>query len=287
VYKHGSRFGKYSLKNKKTRSFKMDKGEFNRLKDRMKVQVNLSWEQEEEKLSYYGLKDGMQVLEVGSGPGFITEKLLTKYKKSHITALEINEDFIKHTESQLKTEADNNRLSLIQGDITDSNLQSESFDFVFVRLVLQHLENPEAAISEIYRVLKPGGKLVVIDVDDEIWGLVEPRVQELEHILGSHAEEQKHEGGNRYIGRDLHRLMKQGEFEKVKLDLIPVHSGDIGVDAFLPQIDVDEMRKMVENGFATEEEILAVKDACDKLIDREDSFVMLILFMAFAQKKQA
>src|SRR5690625_634733 len=99
----------------------MDKGEFNRLKDRMKVQVNLSWEQEEEKLSYYGLKDGMQVLEVGSGPGIITEKLLTKYKKSHITAIEINEDFIKHTESQLKNKADNNRLSIIQVDNTESN----------------------------------------------------------------------------------------------------------------------------------------------------------------------
>lgn len=265
----------------------MDKAELNRIANRMRVQVNLSWRQEQEKLSYYGLKDGMKILEVGSGPGFITEKLLKDYKNSHITALEINEDFIKYTKSHLKTEHDDNRLRLVHGDITDSNLQNESFDFVFVRLVLQHLENPEVAINEIYRVLKPGGKLVVIDVDDEVWGLVEPRVQELEHILGSHAEEQEDEGGNRYIGRDLHRLIKQGEFEKVKLDLIPVHSGDVGVDAFLPQIDVDEMRTMVESGFATEEEILAVKDACDELIEQEDSFVMLILFMAFAQKKQA
>jgi hypothetical protein len=43
---------------------------------RLKAQVLLSWEKEARTLKWFGLADGMNVLEAGSGPGFFTEKLL-------------------------------------------------------------------------------------------------------------------------------------------------------------------------------------------------------------------
>jgi protein-L-isoaspartate O-methyltransferase len=43
---------------------------------RLKGQVLLSWEKEARNLTWFGLADGMKVLEAGSGPGFFTEKLL-------------------------------------------------------------------------------------------------------------------------------------------------------------------------------------------------------------------
>ena len=44
---------------------------------RLEAQVRVSWPQEERLLRAIGLRDGLEVLEVGCGPGFFTERLLT------------------------------------------------------------------------------------------------------------------------------------------------------------------------------------------------------------------
>ena len=54
---------------------------------RLHAQTLLSWEQEKRLLSWYGLQDGVTVLEVGSGPGFFTEQLLTVLPTSTITCM--------------------------------------------------------------------------------------------------------------------------------------------------------------------------------------------------------
>jgi SAM-dependent methyltransferase len=48
-----------------------------------------------------------------------------------------------------------------ESDIQDMPLENESFDTVFSAEVLEHVPDPEKALREIYRVLKPGGKLVM------------------------------------------------------------------------------------------------------------------------------
>lgn len=41
-------------------------------------------------------------------------------------------------------------------------------DIVYARLLYQHLEFPEKAMIEAKRILKPGGKLCILDVDDQL-----------------------------------------------------------------------------------------------------------------------
>ncbi|MGL5064953.1 MAG: rRNA adenine N-6-methyltransferase family protein, partial [Microcoleus sp.] len=59
---------------------------------RLKAQVNLSWDKEARNLQRFGLADGMNVLEAGSGPGFFTEKLLELLPNSSIAAVEIDSE---------------------------------------------------------------------------------------------------------------------------------------------------------------------------------------------------
>lgn len=49
----------------------------------------MGWEKEFRNLQWYGLRSGMSVLEVGSGPGFVTEQLVHSLPGSEVTALEI------------------------------------------------------------------------------------------------------------------------------------------------------------------------------------------------------
>ena len=61
--------------------------------------------------------------------------------------------------------------SLVQGDLTKIPFRDDAFDACRIDRVLQHLREPEAAIRELARVLKPGGVLVAFDNDWETFSI--------------------------------------------------------------------------------------------------------------------
>ena len=60
--------------------------------ERLRRQALTVWDKESRNLTWFGLRDGMSILELGSGPGFITEQLLALCPNSHVTCVEIDPD---------------------------------------------------------------------------------------------------------------------------------------------------------------------------------------------------
>jgi SAM-dependent methyltransferase len=56
-------------------------------------------------------------------------------------------------------------LNLIQGSSTNMPITSEVFDLIFANSLVHHLPDPEQGISEIHRILKPGGQVILIDTN--------------------------------------------------------------------------------------------------------------------------
>ncbi len=131
----------------------------------------------------------------------------------------------------------------------------DSFDFAYARLLFQHVAGPLGAAKEIWRVLKPGGKLVIYDIDDEISGLVQPLAPEYTSIREKMAQAQAAQGGNRFIGRNLWRILKAAAFTNLDLEVVTCHSDEIGIEPFLPQIDPDRMLPLIKMGLASEQEL--------------------------------
>jgi len=57
------------------------------------------------------------------------------------------------------------KIKLIEGDAHDLPLHDESQDLVYANLLIHHLLEPALAIKEMRRVLKPGGKVIITDID--------------------------------------------------------------------------------------------------------------------------
>ncbi|MBN3527354.1 class I SAM-dependent methyltransferase [Paenibacillus apiarius] len=261
----------------------MDEWKMKRLIERMKGQMDISWSKEEQVLEQFGIKDGHSILEVGSGPGYITERLLHKYPASRITSIEIEPYYVQYAQHNMAPEG-KDRVTVMEGDILDHRLPLGQFDVAIARLVFQHLPDPELAARNILDLLKPGGKLIVLDVDDAIWGIIDPVIPELQYILNQHAKEQSSQGGNRFIGRQLWHLLQSNGYADLDLKLIAAHSDEIGIRSFLPQVDADEMRTMVDNGFVTEEEVAAVEKGVAAFLDTAHPYALLIMMAVCGSK---
>ncbi len=98
---------------------------------------------------------GKLVLEAGSGAGRFTEVLLNWGAIVH------SFDYSVTVEANYLNNGHSDRLTLIQADIRRIPFEPASYDYVICLGVLQHTPSPEESIASLWRMVKPGGKLVI------------------------------------------------------------------------------------------------------------------------------
>ena len=97
--------------------------------------------------------EGRSILDVGAGPGFILNQLTAKNLDRH--ALDLSKKCVSYLNEQ--------GIIANEIDITSDTFpyRDSFFDYVIFTEVIEHLPFPEHTMSEIFRVLKPGGKLFI------------------------------------------------------------------------------------------------------------------------------
>ncbi|WP_422371087.1 ArsR/SmtB family transcription factor [Hoeflea sp.] len=102
--------------------------------------------------------DGL--LDLGTGTGRMLELLSGRYRRA--IGIDSSRDMLAIARAQLD-EAGITHASVRQGDILNLPLDRESFDVVTIHQVLHFLHDPLPAISEAARMLRPGGRVVIVD----------------------------------------------------------------------------------------------------------------------------
>ena len=253
--------------------------------ERLRGQVVRTWDKEGRNLSWFGLRDGMSILEVGSGPGFVTEQLLDMCPNSHVTCVEIDPDLIGPAEQYLQSRGLAGRYSIIQGDVLDMDLSDDRFDFAFARLIFQHLHDPSGAIKETHRVLKPGGRLVIHDIDIGLGEIVEPVNREAEAIEDKMHEGRALRGGSPRIGRRLWRLLGEAGYVNMDLEVVPVHTDKPGMETlFSEEWDPGGLKPALDLGIISEADVETLHKAHLEFHASPDKYCLFVSLMVCGQK---
>jgi ubiquinone/menaquinone biosynthesis C-methylase UbiE len=106
-----------------------------------------------------GVRNGLDALDVGCGTGFISFELVARGHR--VTGIDFAASMLE--EARRKATESRAPIRFEQGDAENLPFGACSFDFVVSRHVLWTLPHPVAAVVEWVRVLRPGGRLVVLD----------------------------------------------------------------------------------------------------------------------------
>ncbi|MCH8905556.1 MAG: methyltransferase domain-containing protein [Candidatus Heimdallarchaeota archaeon] len=221
---------------------------------RLKHQLALTLDKELIIWNHLGLSDGMKIYEPGPGPGFLTKELVAIYPNSSITCVEVDPKMIEIFNTVV-TKAEQKNVELINKSVTETDLQDDTFDFVIVRALLQHVPDLDAALRDLHRVLKPGGIIYILDRDDALEGIMEPKLELSNALSEKMTKLQEDRGGHPNLSRHLPRKLKALNFTNVDFHLISFHSEIIGNQMFKNNNTPESFTPMVKAGFVTKEQV--------------------------------
>lgn len=117
-------------------------------------------------LPYFGISEGMQVADFGSGTGYFSILTAKKVGSSgKVSAIDVQESALEAVRSRARLENIFN-LQTIRANLEipkSTRLASNSQDRVYIHNVLFQSEKKEIILQEAFRILKSGGKIILID----------------------------------------------------------------------------------------------------------------------------
>ncbi len=105
----------------------------------------------------------LTAVDLGAGTGFLTEALLAAGAK--VFAVDASPEMLARLTAKFAQASAAGRLTVLTGGAERLPLPDASVDRVLANMLLHHAEDPALAIREMARILRPGGRLVITDLD--------------------------------------------------------------------------------------------------------------------------
>ena len=189
----------------------------------LRNQTKILWPQERLTLKSHGLQKGMRIADICCGSGDFLIHLSKEFEPSYACGVDHSKISIVHARKVCKN-LNLKNIEFVIGDATSLLLEDESFDFVSCRLSLQVFPNPELILKEMYRILKPGGRIYIVNED---YGMIiashyANSVTMLYKLLKEKAEQNLKM--DFHIGRKIYSYLNDYKFRDPNVGVIDVNT---------------------------------------------------------------
>jgi len=242
---------------------------------RLHIQHGLYEKASQSLLLDAGLKQGMDVLEVGCGIGSMTTFLAKQVMRSgKVTAIDLSVEQIEAAKLAIQKAYQNN-VTFHELDIYQLGTLNQTFDLLYCRMVLHHLNDARKGIEQMIACLKPGGILVVEEPSVMQGAFCHPRAEAVEKMKELvrkvfQAAEKQYEIGcvmaNIMVELGL-SVIRQSLFQPLLIQKDERLLYTMGLKELSPQI--------IQHGLATQGELDALCDQL-KVIAETDAYMSWI-----------
>ncbi len=131
------------------------------MNDVMSVGIHRIWK--DAMMDWLAPRRGQRLLDVAGGTGDISFRFLKRARQGHATVLDLTEPMLVEGRKRAEAEQMADSLDWIVGDAMALPFDDNTFDVYTISFGIRNVTRPADALREAYRVLKPGGRLMVLE----------------------------------------------------------------------------------------------------------------------------
>jgi ubiquinone/menaquinone biosynthesis C-methylase UbiE len=229
-------------------------------------------------LAALALAHGESVLDAGCGTGLLLEQeALAVGSEGRAEGVDFSDAMLAHARGRC---APLEQVRLQQGSIETLPFEDASFDAVSCTQTLLYVEDMDKALREIHRVLKPRGRIAIIETD---WsGAIINSLDQA--ITGKIFDAWNLAVVNPNLPRQLGAILRRIGFRAQRVEAIPVLNASYSKHSFSANMLQNFADAAVKQNVITTAESRAWREGVDSLIQRDEYFFCVNRFLFFAVK---
>ena len=229
-------------------------GESNAEAERLRILDAVYGETSRSFLRRAGLRDGWRCADFGCGPGhtalWIAEQVA---RTGQVTGVDRAELFVNLARTNAR-QRNLDHAHFIKADASAAALPNASFDLVYSRCLLSHLPDPLAVLRRMTALSKPGGIVVVEDIDCG-GGFTHPESPAQMRHLDLYQAIVRHHGGDPLLGRKLPRLFRAAGLTEIQFEIVTPTEPALEVKRLYPLTLAGLKSAIIQAGLATAAEL--------------------------------
>jgi SAM-dependent methyltransferase len=237
------------------------------------------------------LRPGMSVLDCGCGTGSMTLDLAGRVAPGRVVGVDVDESQLALARASA-ADRELDGVEFARASVYELPFADATFDVVLANTVLFHLSDPVRALSEMRRVLRPGGIAAVSD-DDLSTSVYSPGLPELGQLLDLLMKAIRRSGGSPSYSRHLRGLMLQAGFAHTEgFALTPETYGQSSMTrwftTFMRELFASDLKTLsLAEGWTTDEELAGWLRPLQDWGQRPDAFVSWLYCAALGWNGEA
>lgn len=132
------------------------------MNDAMSMGIHRIWK--DAMMDWLAPRNGQKLLDVAGGTGDIAFRFLKRAPEAHATVFDMTQGMLDAGRERAEAADMADRLDWVCGDAMAMPFADNSFDVYTISLGIRNVTRPADALAEAYRVLKPGGRLMVLEL---------------------------------------------------------------------------------------------------------------------------